>query len=144
MGLCHGITSLLHGGYSQGRPHEVLTVGDGFRCVKPTYPPNSNFSSHFGNFISKILENLQILVCAQNIFIKSHDFGEGRLPRISNQRGRVLPPPPRRRPCLCSAIPPPPPRLPSFSQAPAGAGTGHARWAGATVCGVKERCVVLR
>ena len=44
----------------RGRRHEVLT-GEGRILVRQSHlPPNSNFSSDLGHFISKILENIKI------------------------------------------------------------------------------------
>ena len=47
----------------QWRRHEVLTGGGGRILVRQTHlPPNSDFSSDFGHFVSKILKNIKKLL----------------------------------------------------------------------------------
>ena len=57
--------------YKQGRRHEVLTGGGGRNLFRQTHlPPNSVFSSDFGHFILKILNNVKFLVSSLKISVK--------------------------------------------------------------------------
>ena len=43
----------------QGRRHKVLFGGDGFMGTQIHLPPKFSFSSDFGHFILKMLENIK-------------------------------------------------------------------------------------
>ena len=60
-------------------------------------PPNSDFSSDFGNFSLEIFETLKVLTNLQNFFLKSRYFG-GHPPEFRTG-GRVPHPTRWRRPC---------------------------------------------
>ena len=67
---------------SAGARHEVW-LGGQIQVRQTHLPPNSNFSSNFGHFISKVLENLKIDMNSK-FFFKTRDFW-GTSPKISDR-----------------------------------------------------------
>ena len=69
------------GGLTQGRRHEVLFWGDGFIGTQTHLPQNISFSSDFGHFILKMVENAKFSYVSRKKVKKYHHFWRGDVPR---------------------------------------------------------------
>ena len=59
----------------QGRCHQVLFGGgDGFMGTQTHLPPKLSFSSNFGHFILKILEDVKFAYVSRKKILKYHKF----------------------------------------------------------------------
>ena len=81
-----------HGQFSSR--HEVLFGGDGFIGIQTHLPPKLSFSSDFGHFILKMVENAKYSSVSRKKDAKISSFlGGGRPPLIFRLRGTRPPSP---------------------------------------------------
>ena len=80
----------------QGRRHEVLFGRDGFIGTQTHLPQKFSFSSDFGHFILKIVDNnAKFSSVSRKNMLKYHHFWGGDVPRwFFDCGGRVPPVPP--------------------------------------------------
>ena len=86
----------------QGRRHEVfffLGGGDGFIGTLTHLPPKLSFSSDFGHFILKMVENAKFPQCEEKKMLKYHHFW-GKSPSDFSTAGDASPVPPLSTPML--------------------------------------------
>ena len=90
---------------TQGRRHQVLFGVDGFMGTKTHLPPKLSFSSDFGHFISKMLENAKFANVLRKKILK-YQFLGGTSPADFSTAGDASPPPPLSTPMPSRHVPP--------------------------------------